>query len=182
MTRVGCSSGLNEALRKWAEERRRRIEEARAFARRVRRAYPDARVFLFGSVARGDFHEGSDLDLLVVANGLPKGPLERLKALYRFVEGSEKPKGLTPEEFEAERRAGGFGIWRTASSSNPALNRRHPNISSKAPERCSRPVEPPPARSPGNGALSFATPTTILPAATPHLGVFPFRAAPLDSG
>ena len=106
MTRVGCSSGLNEALRKRAEERRRRIEEARAFARRVRRAYPDARVFLYGSVARGDFHEGSDLDLLVVASGLPKDPLERLKALYRFVEGSEEPKGLTPEEFEAERRAG----------------------------------------------------------------------------
>ena len=106
MTRVGSSSGLSKALRKQAEDRRRRIEEARAFARRVRRAYPDARVLLYGSVARGDFHEESDLDLLVVASGLPKDPLERLKALYRFVEGCEEPKGFTPEEFEAERQAG----------------------------------------------------------------------------
>lgn len=48
--------------------------EARAYATRVRRDFPDARVFLYGSVARGDFNLHSDIDLLVVA-ALPEHPL-----------------------------------------------------------------------------------------------------------
>jgi predicted nucleotidyltransferase len=47
----------------------RRIAEA--FARRVKAKYGDRieRVVLFGSVARGDYREDSDVDLLVVTPG-----------------------------------------------------------------------------------------------------------------
>jgi hypothetical protein len=35
--------------------------------------------FLFGSFARGDFNDWSDIDVLIVAENLPKNPLERLR-------------------------------------------------------------------------------------------------------
>ena len=40
--------------------------EIRAAVELIRRAAPLAEVFLYGSYARGEAHEGSDLDLLVV--------------------------------------------------------------------------------------------------------------------
>jgi len=36
------------------------------FADRVRRQYPEARIWAFGSRARGDAEEGSDLDVCIV--------------------------------------------------------------------------------------------------------------------
>ncbi len=97
------STGLSRLLAKRERERNLLIEEARAYAERVQKALPDARVYLYGSVARGDFHDESDIDLLVVSELLPQDPLERLRLLYRFVEGREEPKGLKPEELE--------GVW-----------------------------------------------------------------------
>lgn len=72
--------------------------EARASAARLRQNFPEARVFLYGSVARGDFNLHSDIDLLVIA-ALPEHPLERAEVLYRYVQGREEPKGLTFEEY-----------------------------------------------------------------------------------
>lgn len=53
------------------------LKEARAYARRVREALEEAGVYLFGSLARGDFNLEGDLDLLVVSSALPQDPLER---------------------------------------------------------------------------------------------------------
>jgi len=92
------STGLARLLAKRARERERLIQEARAYAKRVRAALPDARVYLYGSVARGNFHDKSDIDLVVVSKALPENPFERPELLYRFVEGREEPKGLRPEE------------------------------------------------------------------------------------
>jgi predicted nucleotidyltransferase len=75
------------------------IDEARAYAKRLRHDFPDARVFLYGSVARGDFNLSSDIDLLVVAAGLPAEPIERSRCLYRYTAGREEPKGFLPTEF-----------------------------------------------------------------------------------
>lgn len=72
--------------------------EARAYAARLRQDFPDARVFLYGSVARGDFNLHSDIDLLIVA-ALPEHPLERAEVLYCYVRGREEPKGLTVKEY-----------------------------------------------------------------------------------
>ena len=72
--------------------------EARAYAARVRHDFPAAHVFLYSSVARGDFNLHSDIDLLVVAD-LPEHPLTRAEVLYRYVAGREEPKGLTPAEY-----------------------------------------------------------------------------------
>lgn len=47
-------------------------------------------VTVFGSVARGDFNLWSDIDVLVVANGLPDGYLERADLV------SPVPPGIQP--------------------------------------------------------------------------------------
>ncbi|RTG91725.1 nucleotidyltransferase domain-containing protein [Thermus scotoductus] len=90
---------LERALAQRAKEREALIQMARRYAERVRARLKEARVFLYGSVARGDFNLESDLDLLVVAPSLPKDPLERARLLFALREGPEEPKGLLPEEF-----------------------------------------------------------------------------------
>ncbi|MCD6409891.1 MAG: nucleotidyltransferase domain-containing protein [Candidatus Verstraetearchaeota archaeon] len=40
------------------------------FTRRLKSSFPDASVFLFGSLARGDWLEDSDVDVLVVTDYL----------------------------------------------------------------------------------------------------------------
>jgi hypothetical protein len=52
---------LSEALRRRQAEWEALLEEARAYAHRVREALGEARVYLFGSVARGEFNLESDL-------------------------------------------------------------------------------------------------------------------------
>ena len=45
---------------------------------------------VYGSVARGDFSAGSDLDLLIVIDGIPRSRLERLE-LFEHVEERVRP-------------------------------------------------------------------------------------------
>ncbi len=88
-----------DRARIWA---RRRAEQesllalAREYERRLHLAGVRA-VVVFGSVARGDFNRGSDVDVLVVADGLPEGVAARMELL-----GSPVPRvqalGWTPAE------------------------------------------------------------------------------------
>ncbi|HVL98403.1 MAG TPA: nucleotidyltransferase domain-containing protein [Egibacteraceae bacterium] len=78
---------------------------------------------VFGSVARGDFNDRSDIDVLVVAERLPEDPAER-----QLVVGSPAPGGVEavvwkPEEWR-DRRARrdpvavdveAHGIWLSGS-------------------------------------------------------------------
>lgn len=63
--------------------------------------YRPDKIILFGSLASGDIHEGSDLDLLIIKE-TSKRPIERQVEVYRLV----KPEvGMdvfvyTPKEFE----------------------------------------------------------------------------------
>lgn len=58
---------------------------------------------LFGSRARGEAHEGSDWDILVIARGLPGRTLERAIRLKRMLppehRGEVSLLAKTPEEF-----------------------------------------------------------------------------------
>lgn len=63
--------------------------------------YRPEKIILFGSLASGDIHEGSDLDLLIIKD-TPRRPIDRQVEIYSLV----KPEvGIdvfvyTPEEFE----------------------------------------------------------------------------------
>lgn len=90
---------------------RRRAEQAALLARAERFATGlepalDVRaVVVFGSVARGDFHDASDVDVLIVAERLPERALERNAAV-----GLAPPRvefvAWTPDEWRRERDRG----------------------------------------------------------------------------
>lgn len=62
-------------------------------------------VWLFGSVARGDYHEGSDIDLLVIGH-FPGRLVDRIVAVMTLTDLPVEPLVYTPEEFQAMREAG----------------------------------------------------------------------------
>jgi len=72
----------SSTMPKWLQERRRQWAELRAlanqFAEKAKEAFGKVSVWLYGSVARGDFNFWSDVDVLLVAEDLPKHPLERV--------------------------------------------------------------------------------------------------------
>lgn len=93
-----------------AEVRARRralLDDARAFTAMLDEHLRVRAVCVFGSVARGDHHRHSDVDVLVVADGLPPDVLARGRALPRV------PARVAPLAWTVED-------WRTA------LYRRNP--------------------------------------------------------
>ncbi|MEM0017845.1 MAG: nucleotidyltransferase domain-containing protein [Candidatus Korarchaeum sp.] len=56
-------------------------------------------VVLFGSVARGDFREGSDIDILVVARSFPKSYSRRISLLVPIAEGARRRVPEHPIQF-----------------------------------------------------------------------------------
>jgi predicted nucleotidyltransferase len=94
-------------LERVIEERRRlrekAIKTAREFARCVSSKLGEVVVVVYGSYARGDFNEWSDIDVLVVAkSSLPVNPLKRLDLVAECL--AETPGVecvlLTPLEFK----------------------------------------------------------------------------------
>jgi len=74
-------------------------------------------VTVFGSVARGDFNDDSDIDVLVVAEHLPVHPSQRLRLLGRRPPRVEAVV-WEPGEYSARRgrepitiEAEGCGVW-----------------------------------------------------------------------
>lgn len=90
---------------------RRRAEQAALVARAERfaaeldPALDVHAIVVFGSVARGDFHDASDVDVLVVADRLPDRALARNAAV-----GLPPPRvefvAWTPDEWRRERERG----------------------------------------------------------------------------
>ena len=70
-----------EVIARRRRERASLIDLARSFANGLGQSLEVRAVVVVGSVARGDFHPGSDIDVLVVADGLPSHPLRRVGAL-----------------------------------------------------------------------------------------------------
>ena len=76
-----------------------------AIVRRIVDGFNPERVILFGSVARGDADEHSDVDLLVVVD-TDADPFRLTAKMYRELADIRVPKDIivvTPAEFEADR-------------------------------------------------------------------------------
>ncbi len=81
------------------------FEKIRAYVNAVVKRLNPQLVVLFGSFATGDINEGSDVDILVVAD-FKEGFLERIGTLMELNTFGipVEPLGYTPEEFEDMKR------------------------------------------------------------------------------
>ncbi|MGC8932752.1 MAG: nucleotidyltransferase domain-containing protein [Candidatus Methanodesulfokora sp.] len=68
-----------EILMRRAEMVRNWREHARAIAEAARSVLPGSKIYVFGSVVRGESTGGSDVDILIVSNEVPESNLERAR-------------------------------------------------------------------------------------------------------
>jgi predicted nucleotidyltransferase len=85
-------------------ERERLIRLAREHVRQLSNRLPVRQAAVVGSVARGDFNVWSDVDVVVVADGLPERTLDRLELLMEGRPPCVEPIGFTPAELADARR------------------------------------------------------------------------------
>ncbi len=108
------SRSYSEVLLETMLERRRMLRNwkqlAEAVARVVREAYPDARVYLTGSVARGEWTAASDVDILVALDHEPS-PREAARVIEHIWEKLGLPPNhplevhvIGPQSLEKYRR------------------------------------------------------------------------------
>jgi uncharacterized protein len=83
-------------------ERGRLLARARQYLDQIDSAVGVRAAVVVGSVARGDFNAWSDIDLIVVADGLPAHPLARLAALGPLPAALEVV-AWTPAEWRSRR-------------------------------------------------------------------------------
>jgi predicted nucleotidyltransferase len=87
------------------------LEEARPLAPRC--------IILFGSYARGNFTEGSDIDLCVIAKNLPKDELARRSLRGLYSTRKVRALGFYPEEFLQYLRGARFLAYDIISEGIP---------------------------------------------------------------
>jgi hypothetical protein len=102
---------MSEALAERARERERLVELARGYVQRLAERHPVLAATVVGSVARGDFNVWSDVDVVVVAEGLPERAPDRGLLLAADAPGGVQAAGFTPEELaEALRRGNPLAV------------------------------------------------------------------------
>ncbi len=95
---------MNSLIKLRKKERKTLLEKAENYLRTLRMSIGPLSGIVFGSVSRGDFNDASDIDILVIAEGLPAHPLRRIDVLLSPQIPGVDPKGYTPSEFEALRQ------------------------------------------------------------------------------
>jgi predicted nucleotidyltransferase len=98
--------GMLEVLQKRKGQRAKSLDMARAYADGLRESLGKVTAIVYGSVARGDFNLGSDVDVLIIAEVLPAHPLARMELLYSCLERPLEPKAYTLAEFQTLRDRG----------------------------------------------------------------------------
>ena len=81
------------------------LRKLKALAAELRRDFDVEAVYVFGSFGRGEEHEGSDIDLLVVGN-LPGRVFDQIGEILRRTELPVEPIIVSRGTFERRRRTG----------------------------------------------------------------------------
>ena len=86
-------------------ERREEIFEAlKNFVKELKEKLPVQEVFLYGSFATGNIHEGSDIDLIIVGD-FKERFVERIGKILEMTDLPIEPLVYTPEEFKTMQEA-----------------------------------------------------------------------------
>ena len=89
-------------------------KEIRTISELIRTKYKPEKIILFGSAARGEYEEGSDLDFFVVKNTrLPRH--KRIEYLYGLLYGANRANPVdfiayTPKELKVRQDMGDFFV------------------------------------------------------------------------
>lgn len=121
-------------------ERRALLDRAAAFVGSLPPALGLRAAVVVGSVARGDFNRWSDIDVVVVADHLPAGWLDRLDALGPRP-GLVQPVAWTPSEWRRQLERGNplaregvrAGVWLAGSAETLASSGQPAPHSGAAP-------------------------------------------------
>lgn len=81
------------------EDREEIYERLREFAHQLKTGHRVNKVYLYGSFARGDFNEGSDIDLIIVGDFEGRMP-QRIKNILDLTSLPIEPLVYTEAEFE----------------------------------------------------------------------------------
>ncbi|MFH1422618.1 MAG: nucleotidyltransferase domain-containing protein [Planctomycetota bacterium] len=77
------------------------------FVGKLKKSFPVKDVYLYGSFARGDFHEGSDIDLVIVGDFKEKF-FERIANVLELTNLPIEPLVYTQAEFERTKKKSSF--------------------------------------------------------------------------
>lgn len=89
-----------KAVQNRIKERERLLKESRGYLLELRKKIGPLSGFVYGSVARGDFNDASDIDIIIIAENLPEKILDRLELLSSIAKPGIEPKGYTYLEFK----------------------------------------------------------------------------------
>ena len=80
------------------------INEVRVFADTLKKTLPVREVYLYGSFAKGEVHEGSDLDLLIIGD-FNERFFERIGKILDLTDLPIEPLVYRVEEFEKLKKS-----------------------------------------------------------------------------
>ncbi|MEM3101640.1 MAG: nucleotidyltransferase domain-containing protein [Candidatus Nitrosotenuis sp.] len=86
------------------EHREELFDRIRSFADMLKRTLPVKEIYLYGSFAKGEIHEGSDIDLLIIGD-FKERLFERIGKVLDLTDLPIEPIVYTVEEFEELRKA-----------------------------------------------------------------------------
>ena len=75
------------------------LDKIRAFANKLKKTLPIKEVYLYGSFAIGEIHEGSDIDMLIVGE-FNERLFDRIGKILDLTDLPIEPLAYTVEEFE----------------------------------------------------------------------------------
>jgi predicted nucleotidyltransferase len=75
------------------------VEDIREFVQKLKKELPVKEVYLYGSFAKGEVHEGSDIDLIIIGEFRERF-FDRIGKILDLTNLPVEPLVYTPEEFE----------------------------------------------------------------------------------
>ena len=80
------------------------LKEIRIFADRLKKELPVKEVYLYGSFAKGEIHEGSDIDLFIIGD-FKERLFDRIGKILDLTDLPIEPLVYTVEEFEELKKS-----------------------------------------------------------------------------